>query len=59
MYTADVFCIPDIYVIIVLIFYFFFGTSFDGLTSFWFPVTLQINIVVVVVPSIQFQRSMP
>jgi len=35
---ADVFCY----------FLFLFGTSFDGLMSFWFPATRQINIVVAI-----------
>ena len=36
---ADIFCIPDIYFIIIVTFYFFFGTSYDGLMSFCFPAT--------------------
>ena len=36
---ADVFCIPDIYVIYCSNFLFLFGTGFDGLISFWFPAT--------------------
>jgi len=43
VYTADVFCIPDIYVIIVLIFYFFLEPALMAWRPFGFQ---QINIVV-------------